>query len=303
MSARSLVLGAHTALPAASVEPFARSLRATGFEGRLVIFAGRCDGTELHSLRELADEVIELDAEYPAPPALVLGVLRLVRSTRGLRRLYAFLFAAAARLVGKDGWSRLEYHLEGLQSLRYVHYRHYIESLESELDAVLLTDLRDVVFQGDPLAEAPQSLELYLEDASVRIGAEAFNTRWIRDLYGESEVVRLRDKVASCSGTVVATRAGALGYLAAMSGEVAKYRRPMGSHDQGVHNVLLHRDAFPATTVVPNGRGRVLTLGRMEAWPEAPDGTVLNEDGSVPAVIHQWDRHAELVERIEARDR
>ena len=31
----------------------------------------------------------------------------------------------------------------------------------------------------------------------------------------------------------------------------------------------------------------------------AADGTVVNEDGSVPAVLHQWDRHAELAGRIE----
>lgn len=295
---RSLVLGAHTSLPAGLVEPFARSLRASGFQGRFVVFAGRCEAAEKERLRRLSDEVVNVNPEYPRPAAPLLSALDLLRSTRGIRRAYPAAFRLSARSFRR--WSRLEYHLEGLQSLRYLHYRRFLEALEPEPDAILLTDLRDVFFQRDPFAEPVRGLELYLEDDSVRIGSDSFNTRWIHDLYGRDGLARLEGARVSCSGTVVGTRAAILEYLAAMEEEIAHRRRPMGSHDQGVHNGLLQDGRFQGAAIVPNGSGRVLTLGKVDAYEIAPDGTVLNADGSVPAILHQWDRHAALVDRIEA---
>lgn len=305
-SERSVVLGVCTNLSARRIEPFARSLRDVGFRGRFVVFSGRTSEADKELLRTMADVVVDADPDYPPPAAPVLRLLRFLRSTRRLRRLYPSAFAALAR-AGRpqdslSRWSRLEFHLEGLQSLRYHRYRDYLETLEPEPDAVLLTDLRDVYFQRDPFAEPVDELEVYLEDESIRIGEEAFNTRWIRDLYGGAEVERLRGSLVSCSGTVVGTRDGVVAYLDEMSREIVRYRRPMGSHDQGVHNVLLRSGRLPRATVAPNGHGRVLTVGAMAAYERAADGTVLNADGSVPAILHQWDRHAELVAWVEGTE-
>ncbi len=296
---RSLVLGAYTGLPARLIEPFARSLRAGGFRGRFVVFAGRCDDEEKNRLRELADVVVDVDAEYPRPAAAMLRLLRWLRSTRGLRRIYP---AAFSLLTGgsSERRRRLEFHLEGLQSLRYSHYERYLAALDADPDSVLLTDLRDVAFQRDPFAEPVAGLELYLEDDSVRIGRDSFNTRWIRSLYGGDELERLRDKPVSCSGTVVGDGAAIRAYLQAMTAEIAGRRRPLGSHDQGIHNYLLHRGRLSPATVIANGTGRVLTLGKMRSYETAPDGAVLNSDGTVPAILHQWDRHTELARHVEA---
>ena len=294
---RSLVIGAYTGLPARLVEPFAQSLRTAGFNGRFVVLAGLCGPEEKEQLRSLADDVVDLDAEYASPPGAMRHLLSFLRSTRGFRgHVYPLAFQALARGSFRR-WSNLEYNLEGLQSLRYRHYRDYLAALDPEPDVVMLTDLRDVVFQRDPFAEPVSGLELYLEDDSVRIGDEPFNTRWIRNLYGAAELDRLRDRRVSCSGTVVGTRAGVLQYLDEMISEIAPRRRPMGSHDQGVHNALLQHGRFDRLTVVANGRGRVLTMGKMTSYETGPDGTVLNADGSIPAVLHQWDRHGDTPPR------
>jgi hypothetical protein len=302
MSGTSVVLGAYTGMPVTGAEPFASSLRATGFQGRLVIFTGllpsRADEARLS---ELADEVVCVDGDYPAPNGVVERLLRFLGATRGLRRSYPFVFQAVVLAAPTDRaeyWRRLEYHLEGLQSLRYLHYLRYLTSSAADADVVMLTDVRDVYFQRDPFAEPVTGLELYLEDDSVRIGHDAFNTRWLRHLYGDTEVERLRGRPVSCSGTVIGTRAAVVSYLEEMTSELLRRRRPMGSHDQGVHNGLLLQGRLRRPTVVRNGSGRVLTLGRMRSFASAADGTVLNADGSVPAVLHQWDRHAALVERF-----
>ena len=285
----SLVLGAYSGLPVELLEPFVRSLRASGFAGSLCIVAGRSD---LERLRPLADAVVDVDSEYPDDRRAARAVLGFLRRTRGLRRFYPWAFRAVA------GSRSLEYHLEGLQSLRYAHYLRYLEE-HADIDVVMIADLRDVFFQRDPFADPVGGLEVFLEDASVRIGEDDFNTRWLRDVGGAATLDRLRGRPVSCSGTVIGTREAMLAYLREMTAAIATGRGPLGPRDQAFHNLLLAEGRLPHATVVPNGTGRVLTLGKVKTLEIRADGTVLNHDGSVPAVLHQWDRHAKLVANVE----
>jgi hypothetical protein len=302
-TSRSVILGAHTGLPARSLEPFVRSLRATKFNGSLCIVAGHCDAVQLEQLRGLADCVVDVEDDYSSELRFMRRFLGYLRRQRGLRRTYPPAFEAVARASTERAalrrWSCLEYHLEGLQALRYLHYHRFLVAHAPDADVVMLSDLRDVVFQRDPFTEPVDGLELYLEDASVRLGEDAFNTRWIRDLFGSAELEAMRGRPVSCSGTVVGTRQAILAYLAEMVAGIVWRRRPMGAHDQAVHNRLIERGLLPDATLVRNGYGRVLTLGAVETFELSPDGAVMNSDGSVPAVLHQWDRHAALVARIE----
>jgi hypothetical protein len=78
-------------------------------------------------------------------------------------------------------------------------------------------------------------------------------------------------------------------------------RRPLGSRDQAVHNRLLRRGRFTDGTLVANGTGRVLTMGEMRTVERDADGRVINADGSVPAILHQYDRHPALAAELVAR--
>ena len=179
-----------------------------------------------------------------------------------------------------------------------MHYYRYIMSRSPEPDFVMITDLRDVVFQRDPFEDQIAELEVYLEDAAVKVGDEIFNTRWMRDLVGASGVSEMIGSPISCSGTVMGTRTAVLVYLVEMMTNIIWRRRPMGSRDQAVHNLLIHRGDLPAANVVRNGYGRVLTLGKMDAFETDAVGRVLNHDGSIPAVLHQWDRHSALATKL-----
>ena len=144
-----------------------------------------------------------------------------------------------------DRWRNLEFRLEGLQSLRYGHYLRCLMEDAPDADVVMITDLRDVVFQRDPFADPVTGLEVYLEDSSERIGHDGFNTTWLRNLYGSEFVEARRGQPLSCSGVVVGTRTAMMTYLNEMVTGIFWRRRPMGSHDQGVHNGLLHTGRLP----------------------------------------------------------
>lgn len=298
----SLVLGCATSLPSTYFEPFARSLRATGYEGRLCLVLGHYGDDEARALADLADFAVGVDAQYPPVNRLAVNALRSMRETRRVRRAYSRTFslvaAATSRRKRLARWRALEFQLEGLQALRYGHYREIVASAGADVDQVLLTDVRDVFFQRDPFESPIAGLEVYLEDPSVTIAGESRNSRWIRDLYGRGELDAFGSQVVSCSGTVAGRRDAILSYLGAMVEEIMRHRGPLGSHDQGVHNHLLRRGLLPSTRIVENGHGRVLTMGGMAEFVRDAEGCVLNTDGTIPAVLHQYDRHSDLATKL-----
>jgi hypothetical protein len=300
---KSLVIGILTTMPPSFIEPFSGSLRRTGFKGRFCVVTAGYPRPALDQLAQLADDVYRVDDTVNQVPASrAIPALALTRRTRGLRRFYPYLFETAARFGSERRslarWQSLEFHLEGLQALRYAHYLRYLQTHGADADFVMLTDLRDVVFQDDPFRNGVEGLELYLEEDHLRIGTDHFNTLWLRKLYGVSTVTALGGTPISCSGTVVGTADAIRRYLTEMVSEIVWRRRPLGALDQGVHNWLIAQGRLPHATLVPNGTGRVLTMGGMASYRTAPDGMILNADGSVPAVVHQFDRHPELAARL-----
>jgi hypothetical protein len=298
---RSLILGSLAGLPTHHIRPFTESLRATRFAGRTCIVAGAYSDAELDVLQSSADVVHSVASDYDDFSAALTALLHQFRDRRGLRRLFPPLFTAAARYgrerEGLRRWASLEFRLQGLQSLRYLHYLDILEH-SPDVDAVMITDLRDVIFQEDPFAEPVRGLEVFLEDESVRLGHDHFNTLWLRELYGGEVVSALKGRPVSCSGTVVGARDAVLGYLTRMVMNIIWRRRPMGARDQGVHNALVHGGELPEARIVPNEHGRVITVGAMRNLRTNDDGFLINADGAIPAVVHQWDRHAPFVSQL-----
>jgi hypothetical protein len=303
-TSRSLVLGTVSGLALDQATPFLRSLRATGYEGRVCLFLDRMSPAAIAGIRQLADEVVILDGRYERPHGLckvfVAGLRRLKR-TRGARRFYHAAYQTALQLSGKleQNWRTLEYHLEGLQSLRYVHYREYIDQKAIDADYVMISDVRDVVFQSDPFSQvAGSELRVFLEPAHVQIRSNLFNSRWLLNLYGPQVLDLIGDHVVSCSGTTLGTRAGILRYLTSMATQINSKPMPLGSHDQGIHNYLLRTGGLDPVDVVDNEAGEVLTMGELNSVREDDSGLIRNSSGAAPAVLHQYDRHVDLALRI-----
>jgi hypothetical protein len=301
----SLVLGVATWLAPDQFEPFARSLRATGYKGRLGMILGHYDPATICGFDELADFTVTVDDSYERVNSTLARLLGTVRTVRGVRRAYPRAFRLASRAGESTAlarWSALEFELEGLQSLRYDHYYDVLQREGAAADQILLTDMRDVLFQADPFEPQVEGLEVFLEEPHMTIADEWFTHSWMLSLYGQEEVSELAQEVASCSGTVAGDRASMLRYLREMSQAIVWRRRPLGNHDQGVHNHLLRTGRLDPVEIVANGAGRVLTMAEMADIRRDADGRVLNADGSLPAVLHQYDRHpglaGELVEQL-----
>ena len=274
----SLILGVATGLPPTFAEPFVHSLRSTGYRGRLGLVLGHYQLDDIRHFKRLADFAIAVDDQYEPVNSLLVDVLRTMRNTRRIRRAYPFAFRLAAttrerRKLAK--WRALEYRLEGLQALRYGHYYDILHQEGIAGEEVLLTDVRDVLFQRDPFDPPVTGLEVFLEEPDMTIGSEWFTRRWMLSLYGPREVAAFGEEIASCSGTVVGPREDILHYLKEMCQEMTWRRRPLGSHDQAVHNHLLRCERLDPVTIVGNGQGRVLTMAGMARIARDERGRIL----------------------------
>ena len=160
----------------------------------------------------------------------------------------------------------------------------------------MLSDVRDVIFQRDPFDfEFADSLCVFLEDDREVMKDCPHNSAWLKTAYGEKTLLELGDNVASCSGVTIGTTAEVMNYLELMVDQMLRLKFHASGMDQGVHNYLLYEEKIENVRLFPNRRGPVFTMGKTVDLPTRFDaeGFVVNENGTVPHVLHQYERHIE----------
>ena len=85
-------------------------------------------------------------------------------------------------------------------------------------------------------------------------------------------------------------------YLELMVDQLLRLKSHPNGMDQGVHNYLLYKQQLKNVRIFQNRLGPVFTMGKTVDLPTAFDdqGFVLNQDGSIANVLHQYDRHIKL---------
>ncbi len=171
-------------------------------------------------------------------------------------------------------------------------------------DRVLITDVRDVVFQADPFALLAGEGILYgLEDSSQTIGTQWANSLWLAQVAGPA----VRDELAaariSCVGVVLGSGRVMAEYLRLM---VEALTRPginvanFHGADTGAHNLVVHRGRLPRPRYADLDTGGILNLHGLNPaclrWTD--DGLLADRQGRPFAVVHQYDRHPEITARL-----
>lgn len=168
--------------------------------------------------------------------------------------------------------------------------------------SVLLTDVRDVLFQAPPFDPAPQTLEFYVE-YDGGLSGHAFNMKYLRGVGGEDVARSLADKPCVCVGTVMGPREAMIRFCRTLLMLAAIPRSEIGGAfgaDQAACNIALHLGLVEGE-VKPN-YGRIATVGLTPGERMfVRDGCIINPDGGLSAVVHQYDRHPALAEAMHAR--
>lgn len=170
-------------------------------------------------------------------------------------------------------------------------------------DWCLAADFRDTFFQANLFDSIPSGYDLVFaqEHTISKTGGPnnikncPYNSEWILGIYqseGPAILNEIGDNPIICSGTVMGTPRGMKSLAAAMWYE----SKATGFYwaDQGYVNALVYRNKLQVPVLLqPRGRGVINTIGYVKDCFENyvnSDGLVVNEDGSISPVVHQYDR-------------
>lgn len=165
--------------------------------------------------------------------------------------------------------------------------------------AVLLTDVRDVVFQAPPFDPPPQKPEFYVEYEGGLKG-HAFNMKYLRGVGGEDVARALADKPCVCVGTVMGPRECMIRFCRTLLMLAAIPRSEIGGAfgaDQAACNIALHLGLVEGEARANYGRIATIGMTPGEAL-SVRDGRIVNPDGGVSPVVHQYDRHPALFQAM-----
>ena len=188
------------------------------------------------------------------------------------------------------------------QNARYFAYQQFLHKNRNAYDRVLLTDVRDVFFQSDPFSvRHPKSICFSLED--TKIMWETINQGWIRDIYGDDLLADISKNHVACSGTTLGTTAGIENYLDIICTELLNRSFDRTQvYDQGIHNYIVWK-LRPDWGWVDETDLVVNTVGCTGPERISVIDDLVVIDGTIPPVVHQWDRHASLRTHVETSDR
>lgn len=167
---------------------------------------------------------------------------------------------------------------------------------------ILLSDIRDVVFQASPLEGEIKGLYVGMENPSIKLKDERYNAEWIQDAYGAEVLEQMQAAQISCSGVTYGDRAAMLSYINTMIEEFMQIPYSVMSnriYDQAMHNKLLYDNRINQVNLCQPFQSAIVTLG---LYPEEQilmrDGKIVNRDGSVIAIVHQYDRFEKLQNQL-----
>jgi hypothetical protein len=197
-------------------------------------------------------------------------------------------------------WPAVHFNLA--RCFAYFEYLRRQWNLGTVFNQILLTDVRDVIFQKPLFGTPCDELEFHLETQSFTISEDWFTGRAISRACGIQAVRDMLSNTVSCAGAVNGRAIGIFDYLAQkqlLALRLPKPARLTWGIDQGLHNCILHK-RLTRVAISKSNFSRVATLGLAQASTLSCDalGRVINPDGEISEIAHQWDRHRHLTKAI-----
>lgn len=184
---------------------------------------------------------------------------------------------------------------------RYTLYEYILRNLKEKPKNILLSDSRDVVFQSSIFNNKfKQPLNFFFE--SEKIQNDPRNSRWLIRTVGIEEFNKIKKKYISCSGTTLGDYKEILEYTVLMKKylNLYPYKRPLRhiisfkkkdtGFDQGIHNFLIHNNFFEKKQIHKNGYSKICTTAYMKKFKFNNKQELINKNGQVYSIIHQYDR-------------
>ncbi|HSY16774.1 MAG TPA: hypothetical protein VK815_00505 [Candidatus Acidoferrales bacterium] len=285
IDSKKLVLGLLSNMPLEKASPFFLSLEKSGYRGDVCMIVSGIDLPTQAFLRARGVHLIPFQRDQLKP-----------KWTFAAAWLGAFMRPSQRQVYE----SRLASTYMHPHTARHFFYQSYLQECSAAYSHVLLTDVRDVLFQADPFAfEKPDGLCVFLADRSKTIGTCNHNTNSMLRGFGPEALKELRDKPIACAGTTLGTTAAICDHLSKVT-RLLCAKKQRESIDQSVHNFVINKQPPARLNVFENFSGPVLTMAYVDPARMRFDdhGRVINTDGRVINTLHQYDRHPQIIPKL-----
>ena len=181
-------------------------------------------------------------------------------------------------------------------------YQIYLDIVKNNknLENIMLTDTKDVIFQKDPFLNTNLTkLNFFLEDKLITNCAT--NTRWIIRAYGNNAYNKIKNKRISCSGVTIGHKKEILKYCNQMVLEIKNKKyyslNPFNKgSDQGNHNIIVNSSKFKMARKFFNIDSFVVNLSNSKENILKYTNGKFSINKKTISVIHQYDSH-KLIEK------
>lgn len=293
----SVILGAATGYSPDKVLVFLNSLKVSAYNGTVVLFLNESQIEEY--------EIFYNGKEYPYKLEFIKTKIGIFSTSKKIgKNLKKIIHYFSAYLVSKEPNFHQDfiYYLSLPHVSRFFDYCEYL-TINNNFTHVMLSDTRDVIVQENPFNNDMLGLFLGMEDSKTLIGDDSFHIKWITDVYGKSYLNTIANKQISCAGVTLGDIYSIKKYLDTMLAEFLKlpyYTMVRSNYDQGIHNKLLYSGQFDNPNLCQPLESKILTVGLLESKDIGmnEDGIILNNNGSVAQIIHQYDRHTDIESKI-----
>ena len=202
-------------------------------------------------------------------------------------------------------WSTRRLH-GPIQAHRFERFAKVLAGAAGRYDQVLVSDVKDVLFQRHPFADVSgPGCRFYLEAAPWTFATEPTNRRWAKLFLTADEFAAVGPCRVSCCGVVLGDAANMADYLARLAGYLQALPWELkreGGADTIFHNRMAHLTHEVPGTIVENDV-HVATMGISPpgTYVAGADGLIRTADGHLPAILHQYDRLPDLAPIVAAK--
>ena len=185
----------------------------------------------------------------------------------------------------------------GLQQYRYEIYNKYLSETSEKFDKILLSDVNDVIFQGDPFSihfteEIYCALECNILSSESQSQSVLCNMCWINSYNNcEKNYADFENKNVVCSGTILGTYEGIKKFLHFYCEKQSKNPIDIYGIDQGIYIIYVY-NYLSSKHLLDYRQSRILTLDNVsfDTLRRDCNGYILNDNGDRYCIIHQIDR-------------
>ena len=196
-----------------------------------------------------------------------------------------------------------KYRYKQVINFRWKIYEDFLTSNINKYNLVLSTDLRDVFFQKDFFKYYDYNrsfLGVALEDGYL---SEPLNKKWLIDAYGEDLYNKIKNQRIICVGTVWGTVDKLIEFSKVMW-EISdsQWSLRLNVIEQAVANFIIYHDKMFDDCLIKseNKDGLLMTIGltKEENIYFNLEDNLVNGNGKIAAVIHQYDRKSQILKKL-----